>query len=165
LSKARDLYRDGASRQFTNAQDAQLIRRDRIAEVDEVIRQVQSRPQTTRTQDQLRQLTDHKRQLDEAMQRGSKIDIKASVPGYVTLSLGSAYFRMGDLIQAEKAYRESIDADARAGEAHNNLAVVYLQTGRFDEAERSLKAAEKGGFKVHPKLKEEIRNRRKAGSS
>lgn len=70
---------------------------------------------------------------------------------------------MGNRAEAEKAYKEAITADARIGEAHNNLAVVYLETGRLDEAERAIAAAEKAGFKVQAQLKEEIRNRRKAG--
>lgn len=92
--------------------------------------------------------------------RDGDISVQASVPAFVTLSLGSAYFRMGDLAQAEKAYVESIAVDAKSGEAHNNLAVVYLQTGRLAEAERAVKAAEKAGFTVHPRLKEDIKRRK-----
>ena len=40
-----------------------------------------------------------------------------------------------------------------------------METGRLNDAEKSIKAAEKVGFKVHPQLKEEIKNRRKAGTS
>ena len=52
----------------------------------------------------------------------------------------------------------------RAGEAHNNLAVVYLETGRYDEADKAVKAAEKVGFRVNPMLKEDIA-KKKAGSN
>lgn len=159
--RTRDLYRDAVGREFTGAQDAQLTLRDRIAEIDELIQQLQSRLQTTRTQDQLRQLNDQKQRLRDSMQRrDGGMSIKQSVPAFVTLSLGSAYFRMGDLVQAEKAYNESIDADPRSGEAYNNLAVVYLQTGRVKDAERAVKSAEKSGYRVHPQLKEDIRNRK-----
>jgi hypothetical protein len=34
---------------------------------------------------------------------------------------------------------------------------VYLTTGRIDEAERAVQAAEKAGFRVNPGLKDEIR--------
>ena len=47
------------------------------------------------------------------------------------------------------------------GEAHSNLAVVYLITGRATEAEAEVKAAEKAGFRVNPKLKEDIAARKK----
>lgn len=55
LMRARDLYRDGAVRRLASGHDAQLTLRDRIAETDELIRQLQSRPQTARTMEQLRQ--------------------------------------------------------------------------------------------------------------
>ena len=35
--------------------------------------------------------------------------------------------------------------------------------GRFDEAEKSVKAAEKTGFKVNPMLKDDIKAKQKAG--
>jgi hypothetical protein len=41
------------------------------------------------------------------------------------------------------------------------LAVVYLETGRLADAERSVAAAEKAGFKVHPQLKQDIKDRKK----
>ena len=53
------------------------------------------------------------------------------VPAWVSLSLGSAYFRSGKLADAEREYKAAIDADGRSGEALNNLAVVYLETERF----------------------------------
>jgi Flp pilus assembly protein TadD len=130
-----------------------------------MIRTYQAGPQTQAVQDAIRQLQNQRRDVQEAMARGnSTMTLSVSVPSYVLSSLGSAYFRMGKLADAEREYKAAVAVDARAGEAHSNLAVVYLETGRFDEAERSLKAAENAGFKVHPQLKEDIKNRRKAGS-
>ena len=121
--------------------------------------------QTRQAQDQIRQLSDRRRALQENIERGNDMTLTSSVPAYVSLSYGSAQFRMGNLVEAEKAYKEAIAADARSGEAHNNLAVVYLETGRLDEAEKSVQAAERAGFNVHPQLKEDIRKRRKGGMS
>ena len=59
--KCRDLYRAQAGKQFTNKQDAQRYRRDRITEIDESIRQLQSGPQTATNQDRLRQLQEPRR--------------------------------------------------------------------------------------------------------
>jgi tetratricopeptide (TPR) repeat protein len=78
-------------------------------------------------------------------------------PAFVLLALGSAYFRNGDLQAAELEWRAATDADPKYGEAHNNLAVVYMMTMRKKEAEGAVKAAEKAGFRVNPQLKEEIR--------
>ena len=70
---------------------------------------------------------------------------------------------MGRFPEAEREYKATIAADPKTGEAYSNLAVVYLQTGRFDEAERAVKSAEKVGFKVNPMLKEDIAAKKKAG--
>jgi len=45
----------------------------------------------------------------------------------------------------------------KLGEAHNNLAVVYLTTGRPKDAAAELDAAERAGYKVNPQLKEDVR--------
>lgn len=161
LGRCADLYRAQSGRQFTNSQEAQRYRRDRILEVNEVIRQMMSGPQTARVQDQLRQLNNYSRELQDSIQRGDGLSIAVGVPAFVSLSLGSAYFRAGRLADAEREYKATIDADPKSGEAHNNLAVVYLETERYSEAEASIRAAKKVGFKVHPDLERQIRDRRK----
>jgi len=83
------------------------------------------------------------------------------VPAGVSMAIGSAYFRLNDLANAEKEYKAAIEVNPTFGEAHRNLAVVYLITGRATEAEAEVKAAEKAGFRVNPKLKEDIAARKK----
>ena len=164
--KCRDLYRAQVGRQFSNAQERQRDRETRLREIDEVIRSYQASPQTIQIQDAIRQLQNQRRELDEALKRGNTtMTLETSVPAYVSTSLGSAYFRSSRLHDAEREYKAAIAADPKAGEAYSNLAVVYMETGRLDDAEKSVKLAEKVGFKVHPQLKEDIKNRRKAGSS
>jgi Flp pilus assembly protein TadD len=90
--------------------------------------------------------------------------MEMSVPSFVSMALGSAFFRLGRLADAEREYKATIEADPKTGEAHSNLAVVYLQTGRFDDAEKAVKAAEKTGFKVNPMLKDDIKAKKKAGT-
>ena len=161
FARSRSLFQAAAGRQFATAQDAQRYRRDQMIEIDELIRQLQTGPQTMQVADQLRQLSDRRRALQENLDRGTNMTLQSSaVPAFVSLSLGSAYFRMGNLAEAEKAYKETVAADPKSGEAHNNLAVVYLETGRLDDADKSVRAAEKAGFKVHPDLKDEIGKRR-----
>jgi Flp pilus assembly protein TadD len=65
-------------------------------------------------------------------------------------------------VDAEREYREAIKANSRLGEAHNNLAVICLLTGRLDEAEKEMKAAEKSGFVVSPRLKDDLKEAQKA---
>jgi Flp pilus assembly protein TadD len=78
-------------------------------------------------------------------------------PADVSLALGSAYFRNGQRVEAEQEWREAIEVDGRLGEAHNNLAVIYMLSGRKKEAEEAVRSAERAGFRVHPGLKEDIR--------
>ena len=159
--KCRDLYRAQAGRIFTNQQEAQRYRRDRMVEIDEQVRQVQSMPQTAATADLMRQLQNQRRDIQERIQRGNDVTIESSVPPYVTLALGSAYFRAGRLNDAEAEYKATIKADSKSGEAHSNLAVVYLETERFKLALESIEAAKKTGFKTNPELEKAIRSRAK----
>jgi tetratricopeptide (TPR) repeat protein len=161
LSRCRDLYAAQAGRQFTNRQEAQRYRQDRITEIDEMIRRLESGPQTMQIQDQLRQVKEQRRQIQEYITRGSTMSIESMVPAWVSLSLGSAYFRSGKLQDAEREFKAAVEADRRSGEALSNLAVVYLETERFAEALASIEAAKKTGFKVNPELEKAIRSRAK----
>lgn len=155
----RDLFRAQAGKIFTNQQEAQRYRRDRLTEIDEQIRQIQSGPQTVARQDLLRQWQNTRRDVQEALQRGGDASIESVVPAWLSLALGSAYFRSGQLSDAEREYKAAIATDTRAGEAHSNLAVVYLETGRIAEADAALRAAKKSGFKVNPQLEQAIKER------
>jgi len=86
-------------------------------------------------------------------------DVKAApeIPTWITIALGGAYFRTGAMADAEREYRAAIAVDSKLGEAHNNLAVVCMLTGRFADADAEIKAAEKSGFKVNPQLKEDLK--------
>jgi tetratricopeptide (TPR) repeat protein len=90
-------------------------------------------------------------------QRRRNPDKPAEVPGWISLALGSAYFRTDAMADAEREYREASKVEPRLGEAHNNLAVVLMLTGRLEEAEREMKTAEKAGFRVSPQFKEDLK--------
>ena len=156
--KCRDLYRAQAGKQFTNRQDAQRYRQDRLTEIDEVDPAVLNRARRhLTTQDRLRQLRSAARQIQDYISRGNNVTVDNSVPAFVYVALGSAYFRTGQMADAEREYKAAIAADPKSGEALNNLAVVYLQTGRYKEADEAVKSAEKAGYKVHPQLKQDIK--------
>ena len=160
LAKSRDLYQAQAGRQFSNSQEAQRLRRDEIIEIDERIRSLQAGPQTVAVQDQIRQLQDYRRRVQDTISRGNNMTIENTVPAWVSLSLGSAYFRAGKMLDAEREYKVAIQTDPKSGEAHQNLAVVYMTLQRYADAEREIVAAKKTGFKVNPALEEEIRQKR-----
>ena len=160
LEKARDLFAAQATEQFDNKAEAQRRRRNSINELTNLINQAQQARQTPQVQEQIRQYTERRRQLEDS-DREHGISREQAVPAFVSLSLGSAYFRSGKLSDAERAYLAALAADSKMGEAHNNLAVVYMETGRLTDAEKAIKAAERTGFRVSPALKEEIKNRKK----
>jgi len=93
-------------------------------------------------------------ELERTKQRTS---VTFETPAELSLALGSAYFRSGDLESAEREWKVAIAANNRLGEAHNNLAALYAMLGRKQQAENSVKAAEKSGYPVNPRLKADIR--------
>jgi Tfp pilus assembly protein PilF len=101
------------------------------------------------------QMEDRLRQL-ESMQFRDRAG-ESTVPAGVYLALGSAYFRQGKLEDAEREYMAAVGQDQKLGAAHNNLAVIYLMTNRPNEAEASMKLAEKNGFRVNPAFKEDLK--------
>ena len=86
-------------------------------------------------------------------------------PAEVLLALGSAYFRNGEIEGAEANWKAAVDVNPKYGEAHNNLAVVYMQTGRLTEAEQEMRLAEKNGFRVNPQFKTDLKDRQKASKA
>src|SRR5512135_839227 len=48
--------------------------------------------------------------------------------------LGNLYFLSGAYNQAAHAYERSIQTDTRFGRPYSNLALTYVQQGRYDEA-------------------------------
>lgn len=160
-TRCRDLYLAQGGRHFASKQEAQRYRQDRLAEIDAVIRDFQQGTQTARSQTRLRQLEDQRREIAQNFDRGQIAGADHRVPAFVSLALGSAFFRSGRIADAEREYKAAIAAQPDAGEAHNNLAVVYYETGRLADAERSVRAAEKAGYRVHPALKQDIQDRRK----
>jgi Flp pilus assembly protein TadD len=84
----------------------------------------------------------------------------AETPGWMSLALGSAYFRTDALADAEREYRHAVRVEPRLGEAHNNLAVVLMLTGRCGAAEDEIRAAEKSGFRVNQQFKDDLLERR-----
>jgi tetratricopeptide (TPR) repeat protein len=86
------------------------------------------------------------------------------VPAYISVALGSAFFRTSAFADAEREWRAALAVDPAIGEVHNNLAVIYMLTGRYDQADQAIGLAEKAGFKVNPQLKDDLKKRR-GGSS
>lgn len=159
--KCRDIYATQASQNFSNKSDADHMMSDDLMQLDMAINRLAAAPQSVQTQTQIAQLQASRMRLQNRTRGLDSMSISSAVPPFVSLALGSAYFRSGRLAEAEKEYKTAIEVDSRMGEAHSNLAALYLETGRIDEAERSVKAAEKAGFRVNPMLKDDIATAKK----
>ena len=101
------------------------------------------------------------RQLEGMRRRGDQGGTPRT-PAYISVALGSAYFRTNAFADAEREWRAALQVDPKLGEAHNNLAVVLMLTGRLDEAEREVELAEKSGHRVSDAFKADLKAR-KAG--
>ena len=86
-------------------------------------------------------------------------------PAELLLALGSANFRNGESEAAEANWKAALDVNPKYGEAHNNIAVIYMQTGRLAEAEQEVTLAEKNGFRVNPQFKTDLKDRQKASKA
>ncbi len=160
--KCRELYAQQASENIVNAQEGERLLQDDLTSIDLAISRLQAGPQTPQTSGQITQLVLQKEQLRNRTGNANNMSLTSAVPAFVSLALGSAYFRSERFADAERAYRQAITSDSSYGEAHNNMAALYLTTGRYADAGREVAAAEKAGFRVNPGLKAEIK--RKSGS-
>ena len=128
-------------------------RDDEIRELRDAMRRVQQLPGTGMT---LR-VTKMDAQIQELDRKRTSNDGPFVPPSELSLALGSAYFRNGQLEDAEREWGSAIAVNPGMGEAHNNLAALFAMTGRKQQAEDAVKAAEKSRFRVNPQLKEDIR--------
>ena len=103
------------------------------------------------------------RQLEESLGelvRWKRRGLDPRPPAAVSVALGTALFQAGRIADAEREFRAALQVDPKHGDAHYNLAVTYLATGRLVEAEQELKLAEKAGIPVSPALRDAIEKRK-----
>jgi tetratricopeptide (TPR) repeat protein len=159
FSSAITAYKDciEAERQLfslkqTNRFEVEKHRDDEIRELKSIIDTGKGRaPTMLGLEQRLRDLESQRHQTGGTFQ----------APPQALLALGSAYFRNGDRDAAEAQWRAAIEANPKLGEAHNNIAVIYMQTGRVEQALQELSLAEKAGFKVNPQFKADLKERAK----
>lgn len=132
---------------------------DEIRELKDSVRRIASR-QTRVAQPDLKQ-TQLQHRIAELERSRSSLGPVFVPPATVLLSLGSAHFRNGDRDAAERFWYEAVTINRELGAAWNNLAVIYLGSGRKKEAEDAVRSAERAGFQVHPQLKADIRAMKK----
>lgn len=128
---------------------------EEIRELREAVRQVERAVPLGQGRD-LRILKLEQR-IQDLQRARSSIGKPFEAPATVLLALGSVHFRIDEPTLAEHYWTEAVKVNPKFGEAWNNLAVVYMTTGRKKAAEDAVKNAERAGFRVNPRLKDDIK--------
>jgi tetratricopeptide (TPR) repeat protein len=169
--KCREVYQTAGGNRFKDDLDAKRHLEDRILEVQTALNQARQPTSGAAQQSKalyVRELQAKLNELTQARDRSINVSVDASVPFYVPMSLGAAYFRDNQFADAEREYKIALEANSDSGETHNNLAVLYLLTDRVDLAQSEIKLAEQTGYKVNPGLKDDVNKKlaaKKAGGS
>lgn len=162
-TQCREAFHQEEANALTNRLDAARRLDDHIKLLEDDLRYLQrvsagNNAQSQRAQHAALTTGEQIRALKSRRMRST--DAPEPTPAWLSLALGSAYFRGSDLVRAEEHYKEAVEVQTNLGEAHNNLAVVYMLTGRLKEAESEILAAEKAGFQVNPQLKKDLAARK-----
>ena len=158
-TECREAWLRFAAEQQKGGFEADAIREDRIRELRDRLGELARIPATPGTaqyaqiQAEITRTENLIQSLDRSQSRGLR---RLELPAELSLALGSAYFRSGKLAAAEREYQAALAVQPKLGQAHNNLAVVWLLQGRPAEAKQAVKRAEKAGFQVSSELKKDI---------
>jgi len=159
---AREAFLQAAAVAANDAVKSDRQRDEEIRELRDEMRQIQSREtqmlaRGQQPQNAILRIESRIKDLETFKQKavGGVIE----VPAEFSLALGSAYFRTGALTDAQREYEAALRVRPRFGEAHNNLAVVYMLEGKIQDADLQLNEAEKAGFHVNPQLKADLARR------
>jgi len=141
----------------TNQFEAERRRDDEIRTLRETV--AVARAQATRTPGSGLGLraTQLEQQMQNLERDRNSIDGPFQPPAEVLLALGSAFFHSGQIEQAEYQWTAALQVNPKLGEAHNNLAVLYMRTGRLSAAAWELQLAERNGVRVNPQLKRDLK--------
>ena len=160
---AREAFGRGQQLEASNAMTMQRRLDNQIRALQDDVaaaRRQTSGPGAQNIQNAITRNEDQIKTLQSLRNRGSEGPLPT--PHWLSLALGSAYFRTRDLKLAEQEYRAALAEKPDLGEGHLNLAVVCMLTGRLDEADSEVALAEKAGVKVPQGLKDDIQKRRAA---
>jgi tetratricopeptide (TPR) repeat protein len=160
----RQAHENLAGLQLSNSEEFERRREEEIQARENEVRLMES-GQLKGTRSASKRNTQMQSRFSELQRNRRKGSEPLAVPAELSVSLGAAYFRQGKMDLAEKEWKTAAIANPKLGEAHNNLAALYLMSAKVDDAEKELRLAEKAGYHVHPRLKDDIEKARKSRSS
>ena len=109
--RCRDLFLAQASRNFSNKAEADRIMQDDLMQIDMAIQQLRSGPQGPGAQVRIAELQMQKQRFQSRTRTLDNMSITSAVPPFVSLALGSAYFRSERFAEAEQEYKRALDED------------------------------------------------------
>ncbi len=152
-----------------NLRDLQARQARTWGEIDREIREIEESLQAIRSGRVRSAGSDRELRLEERIRELQDIrardPIRVEVPTRVSFALGTAYLNAGLPEKAEWELVAVLRAEPDSGDAHNNLAAVYLATGRFEEAAKHVRLAEEAGVRVNPQMKADISARYSPGAA
>ncbi len=154
----REAHEKLAGMRLSNREEVERRRADEIDQLQNELNLIQSGQNKNPNPSRPLQIQQRISELERNRRKGGSE--APAFPAEVFVSLGSAYFRQGKMEDAEREWKTAASNNPKLGEAHNNLAALYLMTSRLDEAEKEVKLAEGAGYHVHPRLKEDIKKAR-----
>ncbi|HYT74973.1 MAG TPA: tetratricopeptide repeat protein [Vicinamibacterales bacterium] len=166
LERCRDSYARSGTQEAEHRVLANHAREDQVRTLQRRLAALESSPASggsgsgalpVGTNAEVSDIKEQIRILEGQRDVGEVVGQPTPVPAFISLALGSAYFRVGRLPDAERQFRDALAVDAKFGEAHSNLALVCLLTGRAAEADEHVRLAEEAKFRVNPELKRQIR--------
>jgi tetratricopeptide (TPR) repeat protein len=158
----KDAHHRLAQLQDSNRVAIERMQEEELRELRDSLRTLQSSTTKNVNPITLQNLQNRIRDLEKGRQRN--MPVEQMIPAEVSLALGSAYFRRGDLTDAEREYRTALEVNPKMGEAHNNLAVVLFMTQRLQEAKEEADLAKKSGFNVNPQFEEDLKRASKGSN-
>jgi tetratricopeptide (TPR) repeat protein len=158
LERCRLSYLHGGTEDAERRLIEKGARQAQIEKLKQELQQLQlNGDQSMGTSNYMTNLRQQIRDLEGVRDPGPIVAAEGAVPPFISLALGSAYFRVDRLGDAERMFRDALAAQPKFGEAHSNLALVCLLTNRAAEADQHIREAEEAGFKVNPELKRRVR--------
>ena len=144
----REAYEKIAALQFTNTEE---LERRRAQEIEQLQNQL-SLISTGQIKISNPSLTQQMQQRIDDLRRNQRKggNEAMNIPAELFVSLGSAYFYQGKVADAEKEWKTAASINPKLGEAHNNLAALYLHGERAGRGGEGAEARGEGGLPGEP---------------
>lgn len=155
LTACKRISAEEAQRSAAETSAAEQAIQNEIQDLRDLIRRLEALHDATRQTD----ITRLEGRVDRLEQQRRRALMRFEVPAAISFALGTAHLKNGSLEDAEREFRAALRVRPDYGEAHNNLAVVYMALGLWEKAEEQIKAAEKAGFRVSQRMMEDLHAR------